>query len=187
MTSIETDRLLLRRWHPADRLPFARLNADPDVMAHYPSVMTAAESDALVDRIEAEFERDGYGLWAVEVRETAEFIGYVGLWNIPFAAHFTPATEIGWRLSRAAWGHGYASEAARASLRFGFEEVGLSEIVSMTVPANVRSRAVMERLHMERNPDEDFAHPSLAADHPLSTHVLYRLGKPRWAELSPVG
>jgi ribosomal-protein-alanine N-acetyltransferase len=172
---LRTERLRLRRWRPADRGAFALLNSDPAVMEFFPSTLSRLESDALVDRIETAFDQNGFGLWAVEVVDLAGFIGFVGLSRPAFAAHFTPAVEVGWRLDRPYWGHGYATEAARAAVRFGFETVGLPEIVSFTVPSNVRSRRVMERLGMTHNPADDFDHPNLAAGHRLRRQVLYRL------------
>jgi ribosomal-protein-alanine N-acetyltransferase len=147
-------------------------------MEHFPRPLTRRESDGLVERIEGGFEVDGFGLWALEVRTTGEFIGFTGLDVPEFEAYFTPAVEVGWRLARSAWGHGYATEAARAAISFGFDEVGLGEIVSFTTPANRRSRAVMERLGMSHDPDDDFEHPSLPPGHPQRPHVLYRLKHP---------
>ncbi len=169
---IRTHRLLLRRWVQSDRRPFAELNADPRVMEHFPSTLTSVESEVLIDRIESHFERYGFGLWAVEVRDQVPFAGFVGLAVPSFEAHFTPCVEVGWRLDVKCWGHGYATEAARAALTFGFGPAGLSEIVSMTVPQNERSRRVMERLGMKHDPTDDFDHPS-QSDH--RRHVLYRL------------
>jgi RimJ/RimL family protein N-acetyltransferase len=169
---IRTERLLLRRWTQPDRGPFAELNADPRVMEHFPSVLTRAASDAMVERIEAHFERHGFGLWAVEVIDQAPFIGFVGLAVPAFEAHFTPCVEVGWRLATQFWGRGYATEAARACVAFAFDQAGLLEIVSMTVPENIRSRRVMERLGMTHAPADDFDHPTLP-DH--RRHVLYRL------------
>lgn len=180
MHELATERLLIRGWRPQDRAPFAALNADPEVMRHFPAPMTPAESDALADRIEAHFEREGWGLWALEERTSGAFLGFTGLARPVFDAPFTPAVEIGWRLARPAWGHGYASEAARASAAFAFDDVGLQEIVSMAVVANVRSQAVMERLGMRRDPAEDFDHPLVAAPH-LRRHVLYRLRADEWS------
>jgi RimJ/RimL family protein N-acetyltransferase len=172
-----TERLLLRRWRTEDRAPFAVMNGDARVMEHFPKVATVAESDAQVERIEAHFAARGFGLWAVEIPGVAPFIGFVGL-NVPrFEAHFTPCVEIGWRLAVEHWGRGYATEAARAVLDVGFEQVGLTEIVSMTVPANVRSRRVMEKLGMTHDPAENFAHPMVEEGSPLKEHVLYRLQK----------
>jgi ribosomal-protein-alanine N-acetyltransferase len=125
-------------------------------------------------------------LWALERVEDGAFLGFTGLSRPSFEAHFTPAVEVGWRLARHAWGHGFATEAARAALRFGFETVGLEEIVSFTVPANVRSRAVMERIGMHHDPSDDFDHPKLPAGHPLRAHVLYRLRRADWQPATPV-
>jgi ribosomal-protein-alanine N-acetyltransferase len=144
-------------------------------MEHFPVKLSRGESDGLVERIEAGFEANGFGLWALEVRDTGEFIGFTGLAVPEFEADFTPAVEIGWRLARSAWGRGYATEAARAVLRFGFEEAELTEVVSFTAPANHRSRAVMERIGMSHDPRGDFDHPGLPAGHPLRPHVLYRI------------
>jgi ribosomal-protein-alanine N-acetyltransferase len=170
-----TERLVMRRWRDSDLEPFAGLNADPEVMEHFPATLSRAESDAFVARIEARFERDGYGLWALEVAETGRFIGYTGLAPHTFPAHFTPAVEVGWRLPRLAWGHGFATEAARAALAFGFERARLEEIVSFTATTNVRSQAVMRRLGMTHDAADDFDHPALPEGHPLRRHVLYRL------------
>lgn len=177
---LRTARLLLRRWRDEDRAPFARLNADPDVMEHFPAPMTPAESDALVDRIEAGFEECCFGLWAVEIRASGVFAGFTGLARPSFEAHFTPAIEVGWRLARAAWGHGYATEAAAAALTFGFDTVGAREIVSFTAVANRRSRAVMQRLGMRRDASDDFDHPLLPEGDRLRRHVLYRLPAEAW-------
>ena len=155
------------------------MSADPRVMEHLPA-LSRAESDALVDRIGAHFAERGFGLWALEIPGAAEFAGFTGLAVSNFSAAFTPCVEAGWRLAAEWWGRGYATEAARAALRYGFEALGLPEIVSFTVPANARSRRVMERLGMRRDPREDFDHPSLPAGHPLRRHVLYRLPLERW-------
>jgi RimJ/RimL family protein N-acetyltransferase len=152
------------------------MNADPVVMEHFPGTLRRGESDELVERIEAGFRANGFGLWALEVRASGEFIGFTGLGVPEFEAHFTPAVEIGWRLARSAWGNGYATEAARAALTFGFEDVGLDEIVSFTTAANWRSRRVMERVGMSHDPADDFDHPGLPPEHPQRPHVLYRLG-----------
>jgi ribosomal-protein-alanine N-acetyltransferase len=173
--TLVTDRLILRRWRESDREPFARLNADPEVMRHFLRPLGRAESDALVDRIEARFEERGYGLWAVERREDGAFLGFTGLAYHSFEAHFTPCVEIGWRLDRFAWGNGYATEAAREAMRFGFEDATLDEIVSFTSKGNAASMKVMERLGMHRDPADDFDYPNVPIGHPLRRHVLYRL------------
>jgi RimJ/RimL family protein N-acetyltransferase len=151
-------------------------------MEHFPRPLTREESDELVDRIEAGFESRGFGIWAVEAREGGELLGFTGLAVPSFEAPFMPAVEVGWRLARPAWGHGYATEGARAALEFGFGEAGLEEIVSLTTLGNLRSWAVMERLGMRRDPADDFEHPALAEGDPLRRHVLYRLRK---ADLPP--
>jgi len=148
-------------------------------MAHFPSALSKQESDTLADRIHAHLEQHGWGLWAVEVPGVTDFAGFVGLSRPRFDAHFTPCVEVGWRLAAEFWGRGYASEGAAAALTFGFEVLALPEIVSFTVPGNVRSIRVMERVGMTRNPDDDFDHPGLAEGHALRRHVLYRKKKGR--------
>jgi RimJ/RimL family protein N-acetyltransferase len=188
LLQLRTARLLLRRWRQIDREPFAKLNADPVVMEHFPSVLSRAESDAMVDRIEAQFDELGYGLWAVEALDEAPFIGFVGLSVPKFQAHFMPAVEIGWRLDRNHWGRGFATEAARAALADGFDRAGLQEIVSFTAAANARSTQVMQRLGMTHNPADDFEHPALPEGHRLRRHVLYRLSRECWSECAdPIG
>jgi len=173
-------RLLLRPWRGQDLAPFAALNADPRVMQFLPNCLTCEESDAMAARIAEHFDRHGFGLWAVEAPGVANFIGFVGL-SIPrFEAHFTPCVEIGWRLAHEYWGLGYATEAARAALAFGFESLRLEQIVSFTVPTNLRSRRVMERIGMTRSPADDFEHPNLPEGHTLRAHVLYRLCRSDW-------
>jgi RimJ/RimL family protein N-acetyltransferase len=178
---IETERLLLRRWREEDREPFAALNADPVVREHFQGTMSREDSDAFIDHIEDQWREHGWGNWAVEVPGVAPFIGYVGLWPADYVAN-RPMVEVGWRLARAHWDHGYATEAAREALRFGFEEVGLEEIVSFTVPQNVRSRRVMERIGLIRDPAADFDHPNVdPVGYPhLVGHVFYRLGRDQW-------
>lgn len=173
-----TERLWLRQWRDADRAPFAALNADPEVMRWFPSTIEESDSNAFAYRQAALLEVRGWGLWAVEVASTGEFVGMVGLNQPKWTAAFTPCTEVGWRLARSAWGKGYATEAARAALAVAFGPLELPEVVSFTTVGNARSRAVMERLGMTRDPAEDFDHPRLAADSPVRRHVLYRLGRP---------
>lgn len=175
MTELQTERLMLRQWRKGDLEPFAALNADPEVMRYFPAPLTREESDALVRRASGKIEEQGWGLWAVEVVGQTPFAGFVGLAAPGFEAHFTPAVEVGWRLAREQWGKGYAAEGARAALAFGFDELGLAEIVSFTSVANERSRRVMERLGMARDPADDFDHPLLPPAHPMQRHVLYRL------------
>jgi ribosomal-protein-alanine N-acetyltransferase len=177
-----TALLALRRWQESDLAPFAELNADPETMEFFPAPLTRAESDDLVRRIEATIDAEGYGFWAVERRSDARFIGMVGLSPVRFAVHFAPTVEIGWRLARPYWGRGYATEAATASLAFGFEELGMDEIVSFTSLSNTRSAAVMARIGMHRDPPEDFDHPRIPVGHPLRRHQLWRLRSNEWAE-----
>ena len=172
---IETERLILRQWRDSDREPFARINADGRVMEFMPGILTSTQSDAFADRIEAHFQQHGFGLCAVELRSDLRFIGFIGL-NVPsFQAHFTPCVEIGWRLSADCWGQGLATEGARRMVEHASERLGLGALVSFTVPANVGSRRVMEKLGMSRNAVDDFDHPGLPEGHPLRRHVLYRL------------
>ncbi len=172
--SLRTDRLWLRPWCQADREPFAKMCANAAVMEFFPSIMSRAESDASVDRIEAGFVKRGWGLWAVEVLGQSPFIGFVGL-NVPSCElPCSPCVEIGWRLMCSAWGQGFATEAARAVLSFGFETLHLPEIVSYTAEANRRSRRVMDRLGMSHDPVENFDHPLVPEDNWLRRHVLYR-------------
>jgi RimJ/RimL family protein N-acetyltransferase len=175
MNAVRTARLELREWREDDLEPFASLNADPETMRFFPSALTREESDSLAGRAQAQLAEQGWGLWAVEVTDSGQFIGFVGLAEPRFEAHFTPAVEVGWRLARDAWGYGYATEGGRAALAFAFGELGLEEVVSFTAVVNERSRKVMERLPMTHDPEDDFDHPSIAAG-PLRRHVLYRTG-----------
>jgi RimJ/RimL family protein N-acetyltransferase len=175
---LHTQRLWLRRWRTDDRSAFAKLNADRRVMEFFPAVLSRQESDAQADRIEAHFQRYGFGLWAVEIRGITSFAGFIGLAIPRFAAPFTPCTEIGWRLDAEYWNRGYATEGARAALQFGFLSLQVQEIVSFTTPPNLRSRRVMEKIGMIHAPGEDFDHPLLPEAHPLRRHVLYRLARP---------
>ena len=179
---LRTARLLLRGWEEEDLADFAALNSDPRVMALLSGRLSRSESDALVQRMRSRFEASGFGWWAVEAPGRARLVGAVGILAPRFSAHFTPCVEIGWRLAAQHWGQGYATEAARAALRFGFESLGLDEIVAFTMPHNLRSRAVMERLGMTRRDADDFDHPLFEQAHPLSRHVLYRLRRDAWRE-----
>lgn len=184
---VRTARLLLRPWRDSDLEPFAAMNADAEVMAHLPALLDRAASDAIVARMRDRFDHQGFAPWAVEAPGVAEFVGFVGLAVPRFAAAFTPCVEVGWRLSRRYWGRGYATEAAQAALAVGFGPRNLDSIVSFTVPHNVRSRAVMERLGMTHDAAADFDHPSLPEGHALRPHVLYRLSRARWHELRAAG
>lgn len=172
---LRTERLLLRGWTPQDRDALASINADPRVMEFIGNPMTRPQSDAMADRIEAKFERQGFGMWAVEVTGKTPIAGFVGLNRPEFEAPFMPAVEIGWRMGAEFWGCGYASEAAREVLRFGFEVIGLTEIVAFTAKRNVRSQRVMQRIGMTHDPQDDFDHPDVSEDNPLRPHVLYRI------------
>jgi RimJ/RimL family protein N-acetyltransferase len=178
---LSSSRIRLRLWRDSDSAPFAAMNADPGVMEHMPALLTRAESDAMAARIAQSFSERGLGLWALEIPGVAPFAGYVGLSVPSFDAPFTPCVEVGWRLVRARWGAGYATEGARLAIRDGFERLGLEEIVSLTIRANLRSWRVMERLGMRRSPADDFEHPRLPSGHPLAPHVLYRLRRSEWA------
>lgn len=185
MQTLSTERLRLRDWTDADLEPFAALNADPEVMEFLPRALTRAESDEMVQRIRSHFDENGFGLWAAEETGSSAFMGFVGLAVPTFEAPFMPCVEVGWRLARAHWGKGYATEAARAALRFGFEKVGLEEILSFTVPMNDRSQSVMRKLGMTHDPADDFEHPRMPVGDRLRGHVLYRLPKQTWLCSSP--
>ena len=175
----ETQRLLLRQWRAADREPFAALNADPIVMAHFPARLTRAESDAMADLCERLIADRGWGAWATEIKATGHFIGFVGLHIPQDDLPVSPCVEILWRLAPAHWRKGFATEAARGALHIGFEVLRLSEIVSFTVPSNTRSRAVMERLGMQMDA-ATFEHPGVPVGHVLRTHCNYRLSRETW-------
>jgi len=175
MTILETERLILRNWRAADRQPFAQMNADPLVMEFMPATLSTSESEVLVDKIEKHIQTHGFGLFAAELRESCSFIGFIGLSIPSFQARFTPCVEVGWRLSAIRWGKGLATEGAREVIRYAFGVLRLDDVVSFTVPANVRSRRVMEKLGMAHDPADDFDHPKLPEGHPLRRHVLYRL------------
>lgn len=177
-----TERLLLRRWQDGDREPFRRLNADPQVMEFLPGPLPPVAADRLILRMESHFKRYGFGLWAAELRENRALLGFIGLSVPRFEAPFMPAVEIGWRLAAGYWGRGLATEGAGAALRYGFLEAGLERIVSFTVPGNMRSRRVMEKLGMAYDPKGDFDHPALPPGHPLRRHLLYRLDRAEWGK-----
>jgi RimJ/RimL family protein N-acetyltransferase len=174
--AITTERLLLRAWRRSDRPAFAAMSADPRVMEWFPATLSRRESDVTVAVIEQRLLEQGWGLWAVEVPGVAEFIGFVGL-NPAEDTLGWPAVEIGWRLAAEHWGHGYAPEAALASLAFGFDTVGLEEIVSLTSVGNLKSRRVMEKIGMTYDPADDFVNQRLPEGSPLRPHVLYRIGR----------
>jgi RimJ/RimL family protein N-acetyltransferase len=181
LIELDTPRLRLRQWRESDRAPFAALNADPEVMRYFPAPLGRAASDALADSIQTSIAGRGWGLWALELRESGEFIGFAGLAVPRLALPFSPCVEVGWRLARAHWGCGYASEAARGALRVAFERLAMEEIVSFTAVGNRRSRAVMERIGM-RDANRDFEHPGIAEGHPLRLHCLYTIERAQWRE-----
>jgi RimJ/RimL family protein N-acetyltransferase len=173
IAELRGSRVLLRGWQPGDAEPFAALNADPVAMEYFPAPLSRADSDAMIGRAQAGLAERGWGWWCLEIESTCA--GFVGLSMPTFDAHFTPCVEVGWRMATRFWGNGYATEAARLAVDFGFRRLGLSEIVSFTTVTNWRSRRVMERLGMRRKPEDDFDHPRIAPGHPLRAHVLYRL------------
>lgn len=179
---IKTNRLILRPWHDEDFEPFAEMNADPKVMEYFPATLTSEESDAHAKRIIENFEKQGWGLWAVSVPGVSDFIGFIGLAIPTFEAHFTPTVEVGWRLAYKYWGQGYATEGALAALEYGFNKLNFDEIVSFTAATNKRSIEVMKKIGMHHREIDDFDHPKLAEGHPLRRHVLYRLKSAEWKE-----
>jgi RimJ/RimL family protein N-acetyltransferase len=180
IATLETPRLRLRPWREEDLEPLAALNANPRVMEHFPGCLSRQESEAMAARLAAHFDKYGFGMWSVEARGVAEFIGLVGLTVPRFEAAFTPCVEVGWRLAAEFWGRGYATEAAHAAVQHGFDRLHLTEIVSYTVPQNWRSRRVMARLGMTHSPEDDFEHPLIDEGHPLRPHVLYQLPRQAW-------
>ena len=176
---LRTARLLLRPWKESDLVPFAELNADPQVMRFFPKSLTKTESDGFAARIQDHFTAHGYGLWAVEIIDGSSFIGFVGLSHATFEASFNPSVEVGWRLAQPYWGNGYATEGALAALEYGFNEVNLAEIMAFTAEINVPSWRVMKRLHMIRK--ADFDHPALPIGHPLRPHVHYASTRHQWS------
>ncbi len=173
MIEIVTPRLKLREWKEEDKEPFFQINSDPRVMEFMPKLLLQEESDQFIERIKLRFKKDGYSFLAVELIEHQTFIGLIGLSIPKFDAFFTPCVEIGWRLAYDYWGQGYATEGAKECLNYGFNQLNLSEIVSFTVPQNVRSRKVMERIGMKYV--DEFNHPKLPPGHPLEKHVLYKI------------
>ncbi|QDT88557.1 GNAT family N-acetyltransferase [Gimesia algae] len=173
--TLETSRLILRQWRKEDVAPFAEMNADRKVMQYFPETLSYEESAQLVERYQQHFDEYGFGLWAVEIKDQSTFAGFIGLAVPQFTAYFTPCVEIGWRLAAPHWNQGYATEGAQAALDFGFNNCNLKEIVSFTVPANVASRRVMEKIGMSYI--DNFDHPAIPGDDPLSRHVLYRITK----------
>jgi RimJ/RimL family protein N-acetyltransferase len=174
---ITTERLILRPWKNEDFLPYAEMNADPRVREFFPSILTREESDAEVRRFQSTFARDGYCMFAAEVVATGQFAGFIGLQTMNFAVPSLaqPAVETGWRLSVANWGKGLATEGARGVIQYAFAILKLRELVAITVPANLRSRRVMEKIGMKHLQELDFDHPRVPEGHPLRAHLVYAL------------
>jgi len=177
---LNTERLLLRQWKQEDFAPFAELNSDSDVMEYFPSTLSPEQSDDLARLAQKLIAERGWGIWAIELITTGDFIGFVGLHYPDDDLPFTPCVEIAWRLRKQFWGKGYATEAAKESLSFAFSTLQLDEVFAYTAVTNVRSRSVMERLGLH-NTDQNFEHPNLPKGHPLSEHVVYKLSKQTWS------
>jgi len=175
---LETERLILRDWQESDILPFIEMNQDPEVMKYFPAILSADETNSLVMRIKSHFREHGFGLFAVELKSEKKFIGFVGLFIPSFEAHFMPAVEIGWRLSSKYFNKGFATEAAKKVLEHAFGELKLKEVVSFAVMTNQPSINVMQKIGMTHDAKDDFQHPKLDKNHPLSWHVLYRIKSP---------
>ena len=170
---IETPRLILREWQESDYEPFIALNADGSVMEFFPEVLSPEKTQAQIERITAHFEKYGFGFFALERRDNGQFIGFTGLAHVNFESHFTPCVEIGWRLNKPNWGLGFATEAAKACLEYGFSQLGLIEIYSFTSVHNTRSEQVMKKIGMLK--EREFDHPLLVKGSFLERHVLYKL------------
>lgn len=177
----ETAHLKLRVWREADLAPFAQMNGDAEVMRFFPSAQSPEQSEASVSTWLSQFESQGWSNWAVELKSSREFVGFIGLTVPRRQLPFSPCVEVGWRLKRAAWGQGYATEGAAACLRVGFEQLDLNEIVSFTAIRNLPSVAVMQRIGMF-NANADFEHPAVPEGHPLRLHCLYKLSKAQWRQ-----
>lgn len=175
--SLKTQRLLLRPWTDTDLPWLTAMNQDPKVMEFIGPVLSETDSRAMIERARRSWNENGYGRFAIEISETSELIGFVGVAQCRFESHFTPAVEIGWRLSHKNWGFGYATEAATEVMSWTFNTFEIDELVSFTRISNLRSRRVMEKIGMERNPGDDFLHPNKAANDLFRMNVLYRKRK----------
>jgi RimJ/RimL family protein N-acetyltransferase len=180
---IETDRIIMRNWQDGDLEQLFEINQDPRVMEYFPKLQDREYTNNIIERSKRLYGEKGYGFFACELKSTGEFIGFVGLWDTHFDAHFTPAVEIGWRLAYKHWGQGYATEAAKAVLDYAFNKLNLPEIVSLAAVGNRRSRNVMEKIGMIEDPEGEFEHPLLAEGHPLRRHALYRINKDQYLNL----
>ncbi len=182
INDLNSPRLLLRQWRPEDQTIFARMNADTDVMRYYPACLTILQSNHLAQKLATLIEKRGWGLWALELKESGEFIGFSGLHQPEADLPFNPCVEIGWRLAKEYWGKGYATEAAQVALEFAFNNLGLSEVISFTSKQNSRSSSVMQRLSMI-NTQQNFQHPGIKEGQPLREHVLYKITRQQWQDL----
>jgi RimJ/RimL family protein N-acetyltransferase len=179
MIAVQTERVILRQWRPEDRPLFAAINADAQVMKYFPSTLSKAQSDALVDRVSNDISVSGWGFWAAERVDTAEFIGFVGINYSADGLPFAPCVDIGWRLGSQHWGQGFATEAAHGAMAFAFTHANVEKLVSMTSLANTASERVMQKLGMIKLP-KTFLHPKIAQGHLLQEHVLYELSRDQW-------
>ena len=176
---LETDRLYLRQWRKADLKPFSEMNANKEVMAYFPKLLSIEESNAMAYKCQSLIKQKGWGFWAISLKDDDSFIGFVGLHQPQDNLPFNPCVEIGWRLRQDYWCHGYATEAANAALKFAFDVLKLDEVVSFTACINKRSQKVMQRLNMT-DTQENFYHPTLEITHPLAEHVLYKITQADW-------
>jgi len=181
ITKLVTERLILRQWLPSDYATFAEISADPVVMKYYPNSLTVLKSNEFSKKCKTLISHNGWGFWAVELKNNSEFIGFVGLHNPETKLPFSPCTEIGWRISQSHWGHGYATEAGNEALKFAFTQLELAEVVSFTTLKNSKSIRVMEKLNMV-NTFRNFKHPSIPKGHELQEHVLYSITRNNWHE-----
>lgn len=182
VAQLTTERLVLRQWQDSDNAPFARMNADADVMQWFANPLTPEESAMMVQRLSTMINHFGWGVWALEVPGVADFIGFVGLALTVMPVPFSPFIEVGWRLDKAHWGNGYAPEGARASLAYAFDTLKQREVVSMTTVGNLKSRRVMDKIGLHRDEADDFDLPRLPIGHPIRPHVLYRITDSEWRE-----
>jgi len=186
MIVVQTQRLMLRQWRDEDRPLFAAMNGDPEVMKYFPNTLSSSQSDTLVDRFTTDIEESGWGFWAAERSDTGEFIGFIGINYSADGLPFAPCVDIGWRLARAHWGLGFATEGAKAAMDYAFWQANLSLLVSMTPTENQASERIMQKLGMVKQA-LNFMHPKVVKGHPLQEHVLYSITNKQWQKLSPAG
>lgn len=183
ISTLLTERLILRQWQPSDYADFAQMNADTEVMRYFPKRLSSAQSDMIAHKCQQLIEDNGWGFWVVSLKETSKFIGMVGLNETHADMPFAPSVEIGWRLQKRYWGQGYATEAARAALCFAFNDLKLDAVVAFTAIINEQSQMIMKRIGMS-NTQDDFYHPMLDSDHPLAKHVLFKITQDDWREIT---